>query len=68
MVKEWTSIAGQLLANARLLRETRIPVATRNRPLLDNGSVNMHSRGNGYADYIRRTVQGSVLFTVRIGL
>jgi hypothetical protein len=42
-------------------------VARRNRPLLDNGSVNTHSRVSGYADYSRRTAQESVMFTVRTG-
>jgi hypothetical protein len=30
-----------------------IPLATLNRPLLDNGLENTHSRGNGYGDYNR---------------
>jgi hypothetical protein len=34
----------------------------------DNGSVNTHSRGNGYADWNRQTIQGSVLFAARAGL
>jgi hypothetical protein len=45
-----------MLGNASL-----ILVATCNRSLLGNGLVNTHSRGNGYADYNRQTVQVCVV-------
>jgi hypothetical protein len=56
MVKsEWTSIAGQQLANARLLRGVETPLRgnecvrkpeSRNSQLLGNGSINTHFSDN----------------------
>jgi hypothetical protein len=53
-------------ASARQRFAKHIPMATRNRPLLDNGLVNTHSRGKGYADYNRRNVRPGIFYSGRL--